>query len=307
MSGFGNLLQCEHRGVAERRSRPRARRADMLAELRERDATGEVAVIYEEIRRFWAVPYVSSLQRHLATRSGWLQWTWASLRPAFVSGRAQAAAWRAAEGLIVPKLAPISRHALRVWGVTEEAEAAIRATCTSFVRVSPVNLMLSGLLRRLLRGDRPAGAARLPSDWAPPPPLGPLPPLLDTAALPPREQAVLATLGTVVGQQPFVPGLYRMLASWPGFLAHVATVLSPHLHDAVTRSACQRLLDAVDAEIPAVFAVLPPPSSAIPMPPSEEFSEVLAALDSYRKTSPEMVVFGRMIGEALPSRDGSEA
>jgi len=44
----------------------------MLAELQERDATGEIARIYAEIRRLWAVPYVSSLQRHLATRPGWL-------------------------------------------------------------------------------------------------------------------------------------------------------------------------------------------------------------------------------------------
>ena len=40
----------------------------MLTELLERDATGRLAVIYDEIRRLWAVPYVSSLQRHLATR-----------------------------------------------------------------------------------------------------------------------------------------------------------------------------------------------------------------------------------------------
>ena len=45
----------------------------MLAELQERDATGEIARIYAEIRRLWAVPYVSSLQRHLATRPGWLE------------------------------------------------------------------------------------------------------------------------------------------------------------------------------------------------------------------------------------------
>ena len=45
----------------------------MLAELRESDATGEIAGIYEQIRRLWAVPYVSSLQRHLATRPGWLE------------------------------------------------------------------------------------------------------------------------------------------------------------------------------------------------------------------------------------------
>ena len=279
----------------------------MLAELRERDATGEVAAIYEEIRRFWAVPYVSSLQRHLATRPGWLEWTWGALRPVFANGRAQAAAWRAAEGLRIPELPPISRQALRVWGVTADGETAIRATCTSFVRVSPVNLMLSGLLRRLLRGERPTGSPGLASDWTPPPLLGRLPPLVDLAVLSPMEQAVLAMLGTKVGGEPFVPGLYRMLASWPGFLAHVATVLSPNLHDAGTREACRRLLEAVDAEVPAVFAVLPPPPTTIPMPPSGEFADVLAALDSYRETSPQMVVFGRMIGEALPAAHGRES
>jgi hypothetical protein len=97
-----------------------------------------------------------------------------------------------------------------------------------------------------------------------------------------------------------------MLASWPAFLAHVATVLRPHLQDAATRAACQRLLDAVDAEIPAVFAALPFPLATPPMPPAGEFAEVLAALDTYRKTSTEMVVFGRMIGDGLPAPEGRE-
>ena len=272
----------------------------MLAELRERDATGKIAAIYDEIRRLWAVPYVSSLQRHLATRPGWLEWTWAALGPAFASGRAQVAAWRAAARLTVPRLAPLSRDALTVWGVDAAGEAAIRATCASFARVSPVNLVLSGLLRRLLTGERPRGTNGVAASWSPPRPLGPLPALVDPAALPPAERAVLATLGTTVGREIFVPGLYRMLASWPAFLAHVATVLRPHLDDAATGAACQRLLAAVDAEIPAVFAALLSLPTAPPMPPAREFPDVLAALDAYRKTSPEMVVFGRMLGDALP-------
>ena len=272
----------------------------MLAELRESDATGEIAGIYDQIRRLWAVPYVSSLQRHLATRPGWLEWTWAALGPAFTSGVAQAAAWRAADGLAVPRLAPLSRDALAVWGVDAAGEAAIRATCASFVRVSPVNLVLSGLLRRLLTGERPTGADEHPPALTPPAPLGPLPALADPAALPPAQRAVLATLGTTVTGQIFVPGLYRMLASWPAFLAHVATVLRPHLDDAATRAAGQRLLAAVDALIPRVFASLPALPARPPMPPAAQFPEVLAALDTYRKTSPEMVVFGRMLGDALP-------
>jgi hypothetical protein len=260
-------------------------------------------VVYAEIRRLWAVPYVSSLQRHLATRPGWLEWTWAALESAFASGGAQEAAWRAAATLTIPRLAPISRDALAVWGVDAAGEASIRATCASFARVSPVNLVLSGLLRRLLTGARPAardGAAAATHAWTPPAPLGPLPALVDPAALPPAQRALLNSLGTSVGGQPFVPGLYRMLATWPGFLAHVATVVRPHLDDAATRAACARLLEAVDAEIPAVHAALPAVPATPPMPPAREFTEVLAALDTYRKTSPEMVVFGRMIGEALP-------
>jgi hypothetical protein len=273
----------------------------MLPELAERDASGEIAAIYAEIRRLWAVPYVSSLQRHLATRPGWLEWTWAMLAPAFTTGTAQIAAWRAARGLSVPPLPPVSRQALRVWGVDEPAEATIRATCASFVRVSPVNLMLSGLLRRLLTGERPSGIARLAAGWTPPAALGPLPALVDVAARPPAEQAVLATLGTTVAGEPFVPGLYRMLAAWPAFLAHVATVLRPQFDEAATGVACQRLLTAIDAEIPAVLAALPSLPTTPPMPPAREFADVLAALDTYRQTSPQMVVFGRMLGDALPA------
>jgi hypothetical protein len=120
-----------------------------MKELMERDATGATATIYDEIRRFCAVPYVSSMQRHLATRPGWLEWVWAALRPAFASGKAQTAAWRASDKLVVPRLAPMSRAALRVWGVDDKGEASIRAVCDSFIRASPTNLMLSGMLRKL--------------------------------------------------------------------------------------------------------------------------------------------------------------
>jgi hypothetical protein len=272
----------------------------MLAELPEPDARGEIAGIYAEIRRLWAVPYVSSLQRHLATRPGWLEWTWATLVPAFTGGHAQTAARRAVDGLVVPRLPAISREALAVWGLDAAAEGAVRAACASFVRVAPINLMFSGLLRRALSGDRLAGPPAPDAAWTPPPPLGALPPLVDGATLPSAPQALLASLGTAVGDERFVPGLYRMIATWPGLLAHVATVLRPLMDDGATLASCRRLLAAVDAEVGPVFALLPPPSDVPPRPAAEDVPAVLAALDTYRKTSPEMVVFGRMLGDALP-------
>ena len=274
----------------------------MLAELRERDATGEIARIYEEIRRLWGVPYVSSLQRHLATRPGWLEWVWAALGPAFTSGVAQQAARRAADGVSVPRLPSPSPDVLAIWGVDATALAAIHAACASFVRVAPVNLVFAGLLRCLLAGERPAGRPAAASGWTPPPALGALPALADLGTLPPAQRAVLQSLGTTTEGEVFVPGLYRMLAGWPGYLAHVATVLRPQLESPATRAAGERLLAAVDAEIPGVFATLPALPSAPPMPGPAEFPAVLAALDTYRKTSPEMVVSGRMLGDALPAR-----
>jgi len=268
-------------------------------ELPERDAKGDIAVIYDEIRRFCAVPYVSSMQRHLATRPGWLEWVWAAIRPVFASGIAQTAAWRASDTLEVPRLTPISRDALRVWGVDAAGEASIRAVCDSFIRASPTNLVFSGLLRRLLAGEKPGARAGARPRWTPPQPVPALPTLVDVDALPRAERNVLRTLSTPVDGRPFVPGLYRMLARWPAFTAHVATALAPHFEDPKTRASCQRLLDAIDREIPAVFAALPPLPKTPRMPAPAEFPDVMAALTAYRKTSPEMVVFSRLIRDAL--------
>ena len=70
-----------------------------FADLPEHQATGRIAEIYDEIRVYGAVPYVSSLQRQLATIPGCLEWVWEAVRPAFIDGRVPLAAWGAVEGL----------------------------------------------------------------------------------------------------------------------------------------------------------------------------------------------------------------
>jgi len=271
-----------------------------MNELAERDATGEIATIYDEIRRFCAVPYVSSMQRHLATRPGWLPWVWAALRPAFASGRAQEAAWRITAEVDLPRVEPVPRESLRAWGVDSAAEATIRVVCDSFIRVSPINLILSGLLRRLLAGERPDDTPIPERAWTPPPSLPSLPSLVAVDTLPAAQRDTLLSLATLVDGRPFVPGLYRMLGHWPRFIAHVAGPLRTHLDAPATREAGERLLERLDGAIPAVFAALPPLPARPPMPPAAEFGGVLAALDAYRKTSPEMVVFSSLIRSTLP-------
>jgi hypothetical protein len=273
----------------------------MLAELAEGDAVGELAAVYADIRALCAVPYVSSMQRHLATRPGWLPWAWSAIRPVFASGVAQTEAWRLAAPLEVPPLPALSRSALSVLGVDGAGERAIRTTCESFVRVSPQNLVFSGLLRRLLARERPGSRADgNPTGWTPPAARAALPSLVDPQALPADQRDVLMSLGTEVAGRPFVPGLYRMLAHWPGYLAHVATVLRPRFDDPVTVAGCRALLERIDAAVPTLLAQLPalPPTPAAP--PAAEHASVLAALDRYRETSPQMIVFGTLLRDALP-------
>jgi hypothetical protein len=111
------------------------------------------------------------------------------------------------------------------------------------------------------------------------------------------ERRVLESLGTVVAGEPFVPGLYRMLARWPAYLAHVATVLAPRFDHPATRAACADLLARVDAAVPGVLDRLPGLPEE-PAPPAAEFPAVLAAIDRYRETSPQMVVFSTLLRDA---------
>jgi len=276
----------------------------MLAELPEGEARGAIADIYGEIRRLWAVPYVSSLQRHLASRPGWLEWAWAALAPAFTSGRGQTVGWRVAAAVDVGTLPKLSQASLHDMGVDAADARRIGEVCAGFVRVAPVNLMFAGLLRRLLAGDRPAGAGWAGAVWAPPEMLPALPGMVDPAALDDDARAALFRLGTGVDGVPFVPGLYRMLAHWPAYLAYLAECLPPLFDAAATDAARATLLTGIDDAVAALFVDLPAIPDTPTAPATAEHAAVLATLDTYRRTSPEMVVFGRLLAEALPRAKG---
>ena len=272
--------------------------AQMLPELLEHQATGQIAVIYEEIRRFSGVPYVSSLQRYVATMPGALEWAWAAVRPALASGAIQETGWRLARDVTIPAAPKISAAALRVWGVDAAGLTAIRNIAENFVRVSPVNLMTGACLRLLLDGARPAGPG-FPTDWAPPALLPPMPGNADPAALAPETNAVLMQLATELGGKPFIPALYRQLAHWPGFLAWVATELGPRFTAPETNAARASFRQAAWDAASAIVARLPPLPPG-PAPDAATTRAVLVAIDRYAGTSPEMTLFGRLLRDATP-------
>jgi len=94
-----------------------------LAELAERDAAGEQADIYAQMRRLGGVPMVALIFRHLATLPGALEWMWGAIGPAWRTGQLQEAAWNvASEVSLEPVLDSVQTVALQ--RLTRELPAA---------------------------------------------------------------------------------------------------------------------------------------------------------------------------------------
>ena len=274
-------------------------------EITEAEATGDIAVVYDEIRRTYAVPYVSSLFRHLATYPGLLPWTWRILRPVLLAGAVQHLAWQRVDVARLPPLPRLSPETLAGLGVDAANLPAIRTVCRSFARVSPVNLVVAACLTRLLGHGRRSGVESTESTFALEParlpaPLPAMPAMVPAAAMSRRTQAALAAFETEIAGEVFVPGLYRILANWPGFLAHLSGSLAPLLRDPAVHGACDRIAGHITAVAPSVLAALDPPTEPAPLAPTET-TAVLSAIRTYRGTSPQMVGFGTLILQALPA------
>jgi hypothetical protein len=274
----------------------------MLAELPEDRATGAIAGIYDEIRRFSGVPYVSSLQRYLATMPGVLEWAWAAVRPAIISGVAQETGWRLANSVRVTPLPLVTTAERAAWRLDAAAAATIATIAENFVRVSPVNLMTGACLKILLTGPSPAGPG-IAEIWTPPAMLPPMPGNADPRSPPPEQQAVLMRFATEVDGAPFIPALYRQLARYPAFLAWLADALVPRLSAPETNAARAAFRAAAMDAAPAIVARLAGVPSLTP-PDAETTRRILAIIDRYAETSPEMTMFGRLILDAIQSAMG---
>lgn len=123
----------------------------MLEELPEDKATGDLAVIYAEIRELTRVPYVSSLQRHLATRPGYLEWAWKVVAPIFRDHSAQSIGWEAADSLEFSS-GNVTSEMEQYFSEHPAAAVEIKNIFHSFIRVSPTNLVVSYILKQRLSG-----------------------------------------------------------------------------------------------------------------------------------------------------------
>jgi hypothetical protein len=273
----------------------------MAGEISEDEATGEIAEIFAELRVLCGVPYVSAIHRYLAAKPGFLEWAWAAVGRAYRDGGIQEAGWQAAAGLSLPPLDPIPAAALRAWGLDASALATVRDAAEGFIRVAPVNMVFAGLVKALLDGQAPGGTT-ICQPWEPPALLPPPPAMVDLAKLDPAARDAVLLFASQMGGKPFVPGLYRMLGHWPGLVAHLGTVLRPRIESTAGTAAFDELRARVDAAVPVILATLPPVPTSRPSPSPADRADFLDVGQTYRKTSPELVVVGLLIRDALPTQ-----
>ena len=273
---------------------------ERMRELSEDEATGSVAEIYQEIKEYYAAPYVSSLFRHLATYPGLLEWIWKITLPAFQTGLIQNVGWKRVDISALKPLAPLSNEELADMQIDNVSKNMIIETCLTFTRVSPINLIFAGCMNHLLLGEGSDASTLNKNVFPLPPRLSPLPKMLPWEDMSESELAVINIFSTTLAGETFIPGIYRILARWPLYLKHVANELGPLLHDPAILDICEIIADRVFYSASEIWGNLDLTQKKPPLDENQK-QQVLAAIAAYRGTSPQMVGFGTLLLNALPT------
>ena len=268
-----------------------------LPELAERDAQGELARIYAEIRHLGGVPMVALIFRHVATRPGVLEWMWNAIGPAWRSGRLQEAAWRVAREVPLEPIARMPRAALRAWGIDEAGESQVRNVLVAYNRANPENMLTMLCVLRLLENNGGTTPIHLIQHSAWSPPAAPaIVPMADITTLP---RDVLDLLDVVAapgepGAPRVVQSLYRHFCHRPAFLAAVVTLLRARFEDGSIDRAVKAVHAAMSTQADEIVRTLSAP--AAPDPGIESTCARFAGA-----VIPQMIVVGRLLEEALPA------
>lgn len=265
-----------------------------LAELAERDATGEKAAIYAEMKRLGGVPMVALIFRHLATLPGGIEWAWGAIGPAWRAGSLQETAWRIAREAPMEALAAIPREALVALGVDDAGLAEIYVALDAYNRANPENMLSVLCLLRLLGGAR-ATESLAARAWSPPAAPGPLVAMMDVAKMP-REVAALLDLVAAPGEANgprVVQSLYRHFGHRPAFLALTVTLLRQRFDDASIDKSVASILASMNTAADSLARCLSAPPAPDPAIRAvcERFSGAVI---------PQMIVVGALLKRALP-------
>lgn len=262
-----------------------------LAEIAERDAAGEVAATFADIRQVLGVPVVNLIYRHLAAE-GRLEPAWAAIRP----NLAHEATWALARALaqtadaVRPRVGPLDPAVILRACVSDGELARARATLAVYERANALNLLAARALVDGVPGTgMPAGA---PAEAEPATGSGEILPMADPAGVGDDVRATLNAMSETLaspGQDVLIPSLYRHLASVPPLLR----LLWQTAGDALAGERTAGAAAAVRRHARVLAATLP-----LPVEPTPDES-VRRAFERFEPAMATMLVAGGVLGDAV--------
>lgn len=270
--------------------------ANTLPEIREDEASPEIALIYRDMKAVMGLPMVNLIYRYVATLPGCLPWVWSIVRPHFLSGTMERASGELRDGLALPSLVAIERRELIELGIDFEAETMIRRTIDAYNRGNSANLISLTAIRLSLDGEVPVTVA---VDEEPPATVdaAPLPSIPARGDLDLETAATVRALTSLHGSagESVIPSLYLHLAYWPAFLVLAKTRLDLVASDlAVAREETRtRARDQAERILPSLRATHP-------MPAGEHRDVLKQELDRFTSgLIPEMINVGLVLRGAM--------
>ena len=279
---------------------------DPVPSIAERDATGDIKVLYDDIKAVTGVPVVNLVFRHIATFPGCLAWAWSVLRPVYANGDVAALAERLMREITLPELPALSPAALRVVGVEAAGERTIARIIDAYNRSNPMNMIALSTLLAFLDNPPQAKNSTAATAVAPEPRQAPetLPPLLSLEDMDADTRTLVQALNSLSpqGEARTLASMYRQLAHWPGYLALAFTLLHP-VH---TRGELQALITQSHTRALALVQELNGKLGASTMPPpTGQARQDLRTALTYFTTQliVEMLPVGKLLRATLPPAD----
>ena len=201
------------------------------SEVSEAEARGEVARLYDHIRRALHSPNVNLVYRLLASYPAYLAAAWEQIGPNLASRylEREAERLRALAALEVGPAGAQFRRDLSALGLSPDDLAPIRAVVDLFNYANPKNLLAVTALQLAFEGRAIPGSGD--PEAGQPVPDDPLPAvevrLLDARSATPDVQAILAEILAVHETGGAMPSVYRALANRPAFLRSSWDALRP--------------------------------------------------------------------------------
>ncbi len=279
---------------------------DVLPEVPVAAADPETKAIYDAIMKHTGVGSPALIYRHFAVFPGFLQWVWDVVGPEVENGVIAPHALANVRDLMQLNLGLVYFSEIDALGVDAQSHVLIDDILATYNKMNPVNYSLICAVRALLADETSNDVEITPlrpveDFWNETP--GPLPAPLTLDEMRPDIRDIVLRLSSAIpspGAQ-VIPTLYRHLAIWPDFLAHLA----PALQSAMNRGEVEDHMAALSWKMqPLINFVRASAASRNSGPaPLDDPEAMIRTIDSFLFTIPQLIVVGWALRAAIPRAD----